>query len=138
MGSRLFQSSWDKTIRVWDVETAQVVSGPFEGHIHGVACVKFSPDGKRIASGSWDNTIRVWDTASGQAASEPFEGHCFQVTSIGFSPDVKSRLSQVAMTRQLEFGTLRLVKPCLCLWGAMIKSPLFNSLMMGSILFWFC
>jgi WD domain, G-beta repeat len=49
----------DQTIRIWDVETGAVVSGPFQGHSHWIAaCVAFSHDSKRVVSGSGDRTIR--------------------------------------------------------------------------------
>jgi WD40 repeat protein len=59
--------SWDKTIRVWDAETGDVVSGPFQGHSDIVSSVTFSQDGKHIVSGSEDYTIRVWDVGDFQA-----------------------------------------------------------------------
>ena len=33
-------------------------------HIHGVASVAFSPDGKTIVSGSYDQTLKVWDAGA--------------------------------------------------------------------------
>jgi len=60
-GKQIVSGSWDKSIRVWDAETGEMVSGPFEGHTDGVRSVAFSPDGKRIVSGSEDKSIHVWD-----------------------------------------------------------------------------
>ena len=57
--------SEDKTVRIWDAETGNVVAGPFEGHTNLVNSVAFSHDGKQVASGSWDNTVRIWDMAAG-------------------------------------------------------------------------
>ncbi|KAF6750537.1 hypothetical protein DFP72DRAFT_817605 [Ephemerocybe angulata] len=56
----------DKTVRVWDAETGDLVSGPMDEHTDYVGTVAFSPDGKQIASGSDDGTIRIWDTESGE------------------------------------------------------------------------
>jgi WD40 repeat protein len=78
---------------VWDAESGQVVSGPFEGHTSMVTSVAFSPDGKHIVSGSGDQTVQVWDAESGQVVSGPFEGHTDGVTSVAFSPDGKHILS---------------------------------------------
>src|SRR6202021_2527619 len=79
--------SEDCTIRVWDVDTGRVVSGPFEGHTGGVNSVAFSPNGKHIVSGSNDSTIRVWDVDTGRGVSGPFRGHTDGVNSVAFSTD---------------------------------------------------
>jgi WD40 repeat protein len=60
-GKHIVSGSGDKTIRVWNADSGEVVSGPFEGHTHWVMSVAFSPDGKRTVSGSDDMTIRVWN-----------------------------------------------------------------------------
>src|SRR6266481_1783396 len=88
-GKHIASGSSDKTIRVWDAESGNVVAGPFEGHNHAVWSVAFSPDGKHIASGSSDKTIRVWDAESGNVVAGPFEGHTYTVQSVAFSPDGK-------------------------------------------------
>jgi WD40 repeat protein len=72
---------------VWDAETGETVSGPFQGHTDMVTSVSFSPDGRHIVSGSDDNTIRVWDAETGETVSGTFQGYTDWVTSVGFSPD---------------------------------------------------
>ena len=54
----------DKTVRVWDAVTGEVIS-TLTGHSDRVWSVSFSPDGSRIVSGSWDKTVRVWDAVTG-------------------------------------------------------------------------
>ncbi|KDQ50901.1 hypothetical protein JAAARDRAFT_141209, partial [Jaapia argillacea MUCL 33604] len=58
-GKHIALGSWDKTARVWDVKSGELVAGPFEGHSSSVTSVAFSADDKHIASGSWDKTVRV-------------------------------------------------------------------------------
>ncbi|KIM20971.1 hypothetical protein M408DRAFT_305789 [Serendipita vermifera MAFF 305830] len=86
-GRRIVSGSRDRTVRVWDAETGDVVSGPFEGFFGCVSSVAFSPDGRRIVSGSRDRTVRVWDAETGDVVSGPFEGHTDYVRSVAFSPD---------------------------------------------------
>jgi WD40 repeat protein len=92
-GKHIVSGSLDRTIRIWDAETGQVVVGPLEGHNDLVMSVAFSPDGKRIVSGSYDQTIRVWDAEIRDVFVEPLQGHTEFVNSITFSPDDKHILS---------------------------------------------
>ena len=64
-GRRIASASRDRTIRVWDATTGEIVAGPFTGHTDRVTSVAFSPDGQCIASASQDHTIRVWDSTTG-------------------------------------------------------------------------
>ncbi|KAN0102501.1 hypothetical protein V8E52_011886, partial [Russula decolorans] len=92
-GKHIVSGSEDKTIRVWDADTSDVVSGPFKGHTGTVFSVVFSQNGKRIASGSDDYTIRVWDADTGNIVSGPFKGHTGWVRSVAFSQDGKHIVS---------------------------------------------
>jgi glucose repression regulatory protein TUP1 len=56
----LKQCSLDEMIRVWDMQTGQLLER-FEGHTNSVYSVAFSPDGRSIVSGSLDMTLKVWD-----------------------------------------------------------------------------
>ena len=58
-GKQLASSSFDRTVRLWDVETGACVR-TLEGHGDWVLSVCFSPDGRRLASGSDDRTVRLW------------------------------------------------------------------------------
>ena len=88
-GKRVASGSADKTIRIWDAKTGDVVGVPFEGHADSVYSIAFSPDSQRLASGSRDNTICVWNVDNGQAIADPFKGHADTVFSVAFSPDGK-------------------------------------------------
>ena len=44
------------------------------GHLAGVRCVSFSPDGRALASGSGDNTVRLWDVETGETL-RALQGH---------------------------------------------------------------
>jgi WD40 repeat protein len=43
--------SWDKTIKIWNVETGELIKS-LAGHSEQVLSVAFSPDGKTLASSS--------------------------------------------------------------------------------------
>ena len=61
-GRLLASGSWDKTVRLWDVASGQLVR-TLEGHTNWVFSVAFSPDGRLLASASADGTIRLWGIA---------------------------------------------------------------------------
>ena len=54
----LYSVSYDKTIRVWNLETTRCVE-EFCGHEDGVVCLEFANG--MMYSGSHDHSIRSWD-----------------------------------------------------------------------------
>ncbi|KAF9460308.1 WD40-repeat-containing domain protein [Collybia nuda] len=85
-GKNIVSGSYDKTIRLWDVETGIAVKDAFKGHTSRVKSVAFSPDGNYVVSGSNDNTVRLWSTATGLPVGTAYEGHNNYVNSVAFSP----------------------------------------------------
>ena len=81
----LEDSFGDNNIRIWDVNTGQIVR-VFEGHKDKVISVAWSPDGTQIVSGSADHTVRLWDIATGEMLAV-LQGHTGIVTSVAWSPD---------------------------------------------------
>lgn len=61
------------------------VSKP-EGHLAGIRCLSFSPDGNKLVSGSNDGTVLVWDVETGRILKR-FEGHTGFARSCVFFPD---------------------------------------------------
>jgi WD40 repeat protein len=84
-GRRFVTASWDKTARVWDVETGRQVL-LLNGHAGRVYSAAFSPDGQRIATASEDGTARIWSALTGQEILR-LNGHLDAVQFAAFSPD---------------------------------------------------
>jgi WD40 repeat protein len=89
-GKRAVSSSWDTTIRYWDLEEHTLIR-QFKGHQNSVMCVAISPDGKRLLSSSSDQTMRLWNLETG-AVIQSFS-HPGTVWDVVFSPDGKTALS---------------------------------------------
>ncbi|GFY96992.1 periodic tryptophan protein 2 [Actinidia rufa] len=60
----LTSSSWDKTVRLWDVFEGKGAVETFP-HTHDVLTVVYRPDGKQLASSTLDGQIHFWDPIEG-------------------------------------------------------------------------
>jgi len=90
-GSRIVSAGVDGMIRLWDVETGELVR-TLEGHTDWVEAVAFSSDGAQILSASWDTALKLWDADSSKLI-RTFVGHTDRVESVAFSPDGQKVLS---------------------------------------------
>ena len=84
-GNILASGSSDETIRLWDVNTGELLN-TFEGHEGKITSVAFSPDGSILASGSNDKTLHVWNANTGELI-ETLTPHRRTVYCVAFSPD---------------------------------------------------
>jgi predicted Ser/Thr protein kinase/tetratricopeptide (TPR) repeat protein len=85
-GKLVLTSSFDETVRLWDVSGRKERTKLLEGGAFAKA-VAFSRDGKWMAAGLSDGTISIWD--SSKQAARSFMAHENQVSGIEFSPDSK-------------------------------------------------
>ncbi|HOX37981.1 MAG TPA: hypothetical protein PL033_08335 [Candidatus Brocadiia bacterium] len=109
-GCCLASSSYDRTLRVWDVKAGQALR-TLSGHTDVVFGLAWSPDSRRIVSASWDGTARVWDAVTGREV-RVLKGHIGPVNCVSWSPD-----GSVIATASGD-GTIRLwdaeSEDCLC------------------------
>jgi WD40 repeat protein len=80
---RVVSGSWDKSLRVWDLESGTSVA-TLVGHQNWINAVAVLPDG-RIVSGSSDNSLRVWELGSQRSVA--LVGHQLRVNAVAVLPD---------------------------------------------------
>jgi WD40 repeat protein len=81
----LATGSFDKTIKLWKVETGEEIR-TLSGHDSYVYSVSFSPNNKILASGGRDNNIKLWEVETGKQI-RTLTRHKYYVWSVSFSPD---------------------------------------------------
>jgi WD40 repeat protein len=85
--------SFDKTLRLWDLETGIVLKKMVEGHNEWVRALAVSRDGQIIASGDRTGQFIAWHGETGGSLTEPIEAHHpwgdreNGIASVDFSPD---------------------------------------------------
>lgn len=90
-GEILASGSDDKTVKLWQLATGQII-GTLKGHSKSVTSVAMSSDGEILASGSEDKTIKLWQLTTGLQIGKLTLGNWFSgdsgcVYAIAISPD---------------------------------------------------
>jgi WD40 repeat protein len=82
--------SEDKTAKVWNLETGEVIHS--FSLSNKVSAVAFSSGGRNVLTGTENSTIALWDALTGRLL-HPFLGHTGAITSILVLPDGRTMLS---------------------------------------------
>jgi WD40 repeat protein len=95
-GKTLASSSWDDTIKIWNIATGQEIHTLNHNH-SSQNSIALSPDGKTLASGFGDmgysRTIRIWNVVTGKEITT-IKRRLDAMTSIAFSPNGKTLASR--------------------------------------------
>ncbi|KAH9945803.1 dynein regulator [Epithele typhae] len=83
-GAYLATGSRDKTIKLWDAQSGQMLRN-LAGHDNWVRALVFHPSGKYLLSASDDYTIRVWELATGRCV-KTLQAHSHFVTCLAWGP----------------------------------------------------
>ena len=90
-GKRALAGASDKTMRLWNIETAHCLR-VYRVHKRGIMSVGWSTDQRCAISGSEDETARLWDVETGRCL-RVLRGHKSDVWSVILSADGHRALS---------------------------------------------
>ncbi|BAY13587.1 serine/threonine-protein kinase [Calothrix sp. NIES-2098] len=86
-GKILATGSDDNTIKLWEVNTGQVIT-TLLGHSWSVVAVAFTPDGTTLISASRDRTVKLWKVSTAEEIAT-LSGHADSVSTVAVSPDAQ-------------------------------------------------
>lgn len=103
-GSLLATASWDKTTKIWDVNTGELLFELIHDDI--VWSAKFDPDGSRLLTSSDTRAAHIWDVQTGRLLSQtpPSKSHKRYAE---FSPDGRRILTAARQAALWEAESLQ-------------------------------
>ncbi|KAK6467642.1 telomerase protein component 1 isoform X1 [Huso huso] len=81
-GQLIATGSWDRSIRIWNWLSAQIVS-TLSGHSASVHSLCFAPSGVSLASGSLDGEVKLWSVPA-TVCVDSFRAHQGSTTALRF------------------------------------------------------
>jgi len=139
-GRFLASGGHDRTIRIWDVRTDEVVH-VFRGHRAAVSALAFRNESYELLSGSYDRSVRLWSVAD-MAYVESLFGHQSEIHAVDTfageravtcGGDGTVRLWEVADETQLVFRGHRASIDCCAAVG---ESHVISGSQDGTIALW--
>lgn len=118
-GRVVASSSYDGTIRLWDVLThrqigSPITTGPCRGCLAGFIeghraffGLSFSPTGRTLASSSADGTVRLWSVATHRELGAPIVSHTGTVQTVAFSPSGQMLASATGQQGEIRLWDVR-------------------------------
>jgi WD40 repeat protein len=88
-GSKVASVSQDRTLKLWDAKTGQLLQDIRSAHNDFIYSVAFDRTGTKLVTGSKDKTIRLWRMVGNSIQRSPliFVGHTSPVRSVTFNAD---------------------------------------------------
>jgi WD40 repeat protein len=84
-GQRMISASEDRTLKLWDLATGEILA-TLRGHTDTVSACAVAPDGRRVVSASWDGTLKLWDISARRVLAT-FRKHEGRVRACSLTPD---------------------------------------------------
>lgn len=97
----LMTGSWDRSVRIWNLETGQEV-GVLRGHTRGVRALQF--DALKLVTGSMDSTLKIWNWRTGECM-RTLRGHRDAVICLTYDQQLLISGSADSTLRVWDFGT---------------------------------
>ena len=86
-GDMLASASWDRTVRIWDINEGKELRIIERGaHTAPITCVAWHPNGALLCTTSADMTTCLWDASTGSRL-RTLKEHFGWVTKCSFAPD---------------------------------------------------
>ena len=100
----LASGSWDKTIKIWDIPTGQLITSLEEEDNYSIRCLLLLNDRITLASG--DKKIKLWNIITGQviassSSSSELNEHSSYLTSLILLNDKK--LASASEDKTIKF-----------------------------------